>query len=209
MQNCPDGQTCNSNEKIYLGGKFFLNSAHKFSDERKILELNFGFTNFDNIGNALLTVHQLSYVQGWSKIMYIIQNGYNFNVPAFFFISSIIILNYFILNFTIGIMLNSHREGLNLVVKRLQNSLNKTMNTVRFIDTNKSVNFYNLQDKRNKNEETAKEEKKRFIWKDIFDYFKTITFFKKVYPQNLIMKTLSSSFVIVYYSNQYSNTSWI
>jgi hypothetical protein len=47
---------------------------YKFTRETQIEELDFGITNFDNIGTGLITVFQIVTLEGWTKLMY---NYYN------------------------------------------------------------------------------------------------------------------------------------
>jgi len=180
VRSCTKGQYCTSYEKVLLKGSHFLSPLLGTVDEKKIIQLNYGLTNFDNIGNALFTVHQLSYIEGWSVIMYMVQNANDYYIPAIFFISSIIILNYFVLNFTIGIMLYSHRASLDNVLKRFQNRIHRTMNTVRFLQKNNNVNFYNLKEMLERNKKDIGTIRV-FSWFNLFKKFKSVSWFKYVY----------------------------
>ena len=69
-------------------------------------DTNYGITNFDNIGSALLTTFHCATLDGWTKVMYMYQNGFNSYMPAIFFISLAILLKYFVFKISIAIMIN-------------------------------------------------------------------------------------------------------
>jgi hypothetical protein len=107
---CPGNTTCDSLTHTYDSRKYFL-LVDDLYQEQDIPELYYGYTNFDNLGSAFLTIFQSVTLEGWSNIMFIIQNGYNFYTSAFYFISLVIILNYFVINFTVAIMMDSCRSS--------------------------------------------------------------------------------------------------
>ena len=39
--------------------------------DSSILDLNYGVTNFDHMGNAFLTIFQCITMEGWTTVMYI------------------------------------------------------------------------------------------------------------------------------------------
>ena len=41
-----------------------------------IANLNYGITNFDNVGSAFLTIFQCITMEGWTKIMNIYEDAY-------------------------------------------------------------------------------------------------------------------------------------
>ena len=49
-------------------------------------KFNYGITNFDAIGQSYLTIFQCTTLEGWSKVMMMIQDGYNLYTGAIFFI---------------------------------------------------------------------------------------------------------------------------
>ena len=69
-------------------------------------ELNWGITNFDNIGSAFLTVFQVTTLEGWTPIMYVISDGYNVYVSSIYFCFCVLVCSYFLLNLTIAVMLD-------------------------------------------------------------------------------------------------------
>jgi len=66
--------------------------------------LNYGITNFDHIGSALLTIFQCTTLEGWTDIMYMVSDGYNIYASNVFFSLCVIICSYFLLNLTVAVM---------------------------------------------------------------------------------------------------------
>ena len=70
-----------------------------------IKELNFGFSTFDTIQESYLTVFQCTTLEGWAKIMMMIQDVYSIYTASFFFLLLVIVCSYFLLNLTVAVML--------------------------------------------------------------------------------------------------------
>ena len=73
-------------------------------------KFNFGITNFDAIGQSYLTIFQCTTLEGWSKVMNMIQDGYNLYTAAVFFIIQVLLCNYFLLNLTVAVMLDKFKQ---------------------------------------------------------------------------------------------------
>jgi len=56
-----------------------------------IKELNYGLSNFDNIFNAFLTIFQCITLEGWTKIMYIMQDAYTPYITAIYFVLAVVV----------------------------------------------------------------------------------------------------------------------
>jgi len=65
---------------------------------------NMGITNFDNFGLAMLTVFQCVTLEGWTTIMYDINDSMGNGWPWIYFISLIIIGSFFVLNLVLGVL---------------------------------------------------------------------------------------------------------
>ncbi|XP_059167740.1 muscle calcium channel subunit alpha-1-like isoform X5 [Physella acuta] len=65
---------------------------------------NYGITNFDNFGLSMLTVFQCITMEGWTTVMYDINNAINSDWPWIYFISLIIIGSFFVLNLVLGVL---------------------------------------------------------------------------------------------------------
>ncbi|KAJ9468458.1 Sodium channel protein 60E [Diplonema papillatum] len=64
---------------------------------------DFGYTNFDNVGSALLVVFQCLTLEGWTDIMYIIQDVSS-DFGVIYFILLILLGSYFILNLALAVI---------------------------------------------------------------------------------------------------------
>ncbi len=73
-------------------------------------------TNFDNIGNALLTLTGMSTTVGWAQVMYTAMSTTEINYtwvpknqPAYslYFMLFMVISDYFILNLLVGIVIST------------------------------------------------------------------------------------------------------
>ncbi len=64
----------------------------------------YGIINFDNIGLAMLTVFQCVTMEGWTTILYRIDDAEGSSWPYFYFISLIIIGSFFVMNLVLGVL---------------------------------------------------------------------------------------------------------
>ncbi|KAJ8301680.1 hypothetical protein KUTeg_020667 [Tegillarca granosa] len=65
---------------------------------------NDGITNFDNFGLAMLTVFQCVTMEGWTQVMYWINDAVGNAWPWTYFISLIILGSFFVLNLVLGVL---------------------------------------------------------------------------------------------------------
>ncbi|CAB3241437.1 unnamed protein product [Arctia plantaginis] len=65
---------------------------------------NFGITNFDNIGYAMLTVFQCITLEGWTDIMYAIADVKGNTWPWIYFVTLVIFGNFFVMNLILGVL---------------------------------------------------------------------------------------------------------
>jgi len=63
-----------------------LNPNIELNRDSMSAKFNYGITNFDAIGQSYLTIFQCTTLEGWSKVMMMIQDGYNLYTGAIFFI---------------------------------------------------------------------------------------------------------------------------
>ena len=78
--------------------------------DTNIPELNYGLTNFDNIGFAFLTIFETIIGEGWSTVMNIYSDAYNDIVVKLYFVLCVFICSFFLLNLTIAVMLMRYQE---------------------------------------------------------------------------------------------------
>ena len=135
---------CGSLYEAYDEG---LNITVPLSRDSSVESLNWGITNFDNIGSAFLTIFQCITLEGWTDVMYMIEDAYSVWVAALYFCLCIVVCSYFLMNLTVAVMLDEFQN------------LNKKndSNYDKFIEENYKVKGAELEhvkkklrDKRNK-----------------------------------------------------------
>ncbi|XP_077996994.1 muscle calcium channel subunit alpha-1-like [Glandiceps talaboti] len=65
---------------------------------------NEGITNFDNFGLAMLTVFQCITMEGWTNVLYDINDAVGNEWPWIYFVSLIIVGSFFVLNLVLGVL---------------------------------------------------------------------------------------------------------
>jgi len=100
---CPAGGFC-GNRYVEKNAGYTFNNPILWVDS-DIEELFWSINNFDNFGSALLTVFQVTTLDGWTPMMFFYENAGSQVVSWFFFISCVVLCNFFILNLTVGQMM--------------------------------------------------------------------------------------------------------
>nr|XP_046155495.1 LOW QUALITY PROTEIN: voltage-dependent L-type calcium channel subunit alpha-1C-like [Oncorhynchus gorbuscha] len=83
---------------------------------------NDGITNFDNFAFAMLTVFQCITMEGWTDVLYWMQDAMGYELPWAYFVSLVIFGSFFVLNLVLGVL--SGRSN-NQPVKQKGNSNNQ------------------------------------------------------------------------------------
>ncbi|XP_063698598.1 muscle calcium channel subunit alpha-1 [Culicoides brevitarsis] len=65
---------------------------------------NFGITNFDNFGLAMLTVFQCITLEGWTDMLYYIQDAMGTTWQWIYFVSMVILGAFFVMNLILGVL---------------------------------------------------------------------------------------------------------
>uniref|UniRef100_A0A3B4E2W5 Voltage-dependent L-type calcium channel subunit alpha n=1 Tax=Pygocentrus nattereri TaxID=42514 RepID=A0A3B4E2W5_PYGNA len=65
---------------------------------------NGGITNFDNIFFAMLTVFQCITMEGWTDVLYWMNDAIGFELPWIYFVSLVIFGSFFVLNLVLGVL---------------------------------------------------------------------------------------------------------
>ncbi|CAF4924576.1 unnamed protein product [Pieris macdunnoughi] len=65
---------------------------------------NFGITNFDNFGLSMLTVFQCITLEGWTDVMYNIQDAMGNSWEWVYFVSMVILGAFFVMNLILGVL---------------------------------------------------------------------------------------------------------
>ncbi|XP_067171183.1 LOW QUALITY PROTEIN: voltage-dependent L-type calcium channel subunit alpha-1F, partial [Apteryx mantelli] len=65
---------------------------------------NGGITNFDNFFFAMLTVFQCITMEGWTDVLYWMQDAMGYELPWIYFVSLVIFGSFFVLNLVLGVL---------------------------------------------------------------------------------------------------------
>ncbi|GMF38771.1 unnamed protein product [Phytophthora fragariaefolia] len=99
---CPTGYTCGSNYDAFGNPRFVSKKA--MIDALHTERLNWGYTTYDNIGRAMLTIFQSVSEEDWTLVMYMTMDASHPIVGACFAVSLIIFASYFVMNLTIAVI---------------------------------------------------------------------------------------------------------
>uniref|UniRef100_A0A8C2SDN3 Voltage-dependent L-type calcium channel subunit alpha-1C n=1 Tax=Capra hircus TaxID=9925 RepID=A0A8C2SDN3_CAPHI len=75
-----------------------------------------GITNFDNFAFAMLTVFQCITMEGWTDVLYWMQDAMGYELPWVYFVSLVIFGSFFVLNLVLGVLMSmptSETESVN------------------------------------------------------------------------------------------------
>jgi len=125
---CPANRYCGSLKEAYKAYKlgderYFIDYSEACDDnpdcgskitnlkrDTQIEDLNFGFSSFDNIIAAFLTIFQCVTLEGWIDITNIYEDAYQVGFVCVYFLLCIIVCSFFVLNLTIAVMLLKYEE---------------------------------------------------------------------------------------------------
>nr|CDS16897.1 voltage dependent L type calcium channel subunit [Echinococcus granulosus] len=65
---------------------------------------NYGITNFDNLAASMLTVFQCVTMEGWTNVLYWMNDSQGMEWPFLYFVSLIIIGSFFVMNLVLGVL---------------------------------------------------------------------------------------------------------
>uniref|UniRef100_A0A6Q2X039 Voltage-dependent L-type calcium channel subunit alpha n=1 Tax=Esox lucius TaxID=8010 RepID=A0A6Q2X039_ESOLU len=65
---------------------------------------NNGITHFDNLGFAMLTVYQCITTQGWTDVLYWVNDAIGIEWPWMYFLTLILVGSFFVLNLVLGVL---------------------------------------------------------------------------------------------------------
>uniref|UniRef100_UPI00398F61F7 voltage-dependent L-type calcium channel subunit alpha-1D n=1 Tax=Pristiophorus japonicus TaxID=55135 RepID=UPI00398F61F7 len=65
---------------------------------------NGGITNFDNFAFAMLTVFQCITMEGWTEVLYWMNDAMGYELPWVYFVSLVIFGSFFVLNLVLGVL---------------------------------------------------------------------------------------------------------
>ncbi|KAJ8260254.1 hypothetical protein GJAV_G00178840 [Gymnothorax javanicus] len=65
---------------------------------------NYGITHFDNLGFAMLTVYQCITMEGWTDVLYWVNDAIGNEWPWIYFVTLILLGSFFVLNLVLGVL---------------------------------------------------------------------------------------------------------
>jgi hypothetical protein len=74
-------------------------------------DLNSGISHFDHFPGAMLVVFQSSTLEGWTDIMYMLQDGWGSAFPVLYFFFIVLVTNFFLLNITLAVVWEAYQEN--------------------------------------------------------------------------------------------------
>ena len=110
---CPPGETCGSSFDLF-GHPRFLSRDVMTADLYRS-EFNYGFTNFDDIFAAFLTIFQCITMEGWTPIMYMVSDALNKPASVTYFFALTLIGGILLINLILAVIYEQfeqlQREG--------------------------------------------------------------------------------------------------
>ena len=85
--------------QIYGNGFYPMNDIDMYDPE-----LNFGYSNFDNLGVSVLTIFQIITQEGWTKILYLCMDSHGYLKTIPFFVLLILFGVYFVLQLLLAVL---------------------------------------------------------------------------------------------------------
>ena len=124
---CPSSQYCGSDYDEFGNPRFMPTTMERTTYFAKY---NWGYTNFDHIAVALLTIFQTITMEGWTDVMYLVSDAYNGVVAAVYFVFLILFGSFFLLNLTLAVIWDNfggNKELEDLIQERRDSELADTL----------------------------------------------------------------------------------
>nr|AEJ87267.1 voltage operated calcium channel Cav1A [Dugesia japonica] len=96
-----EGYTCSGIGSLDDGQSWV---CREYNASERWVGPNDGITNFDNFGLAMLTVFQAMTMEGWTQVMYWINDAQGNKWPWIYFVSLILLGSFFVLNLILGVL---------------------------------------------------------------------------------------------------------
>ena len=91
-------------------GRYKLNPGISYWRDSGIEDLNFGYSCFDHLASAFLTIFQCITLEGWIDVSNIFEDAYKVWFVDVYFLLCIIVCSFFVLNLTIAVMLLKYED---------------------------------------------------------------------------------------------------
>lgn len=112
IRPCGDQRWCGSLAEAMRSSdpRYYISPDIDIWRDTKIEDLNYGFSSFNHLPAAFLTIFQCITLEGWIDITHIFEDSYDPWFVDFYFLLCIIICSFFVLNLTIAVMLLKYEE---------------------------------------------------------------------------------------------------
>lgn len=90
--------------------RYALNADIEINRDTAIEDLNYGFSSFNHLAAAFLTIFQCVTLEGWIDITNLYTDAYQGWFVNIYFLLCIIVCSFFVLNLTIAVMLLKYEE---------------------------------------------------------------------------------------------------
>ncbi|TMW67789.1 hypothetical protein Poli38472_007461 [Pythium oligandrum] len=99
---CSEETTCGADYDTYGNPRF--RNARVMDAALHNVAFNWGYSNFDNIGAAVLTIFQAITLEGWTVDMYMVMDASDPLVGSIFFLILIVFAAFFVMNLTLAVI---------------------------------------------------------------------------------------------------------
>jgi len=112
IRPCGDSRWCGSLPEASRSSdpRYYISPDIDIYRDTQIEDLNYGYSNFDNLFSAFLTIFQCITLEGWIDVTNIYEDTYEIWFVNFYFLLCIIVCSMFVLNLTIAVMLLKYEE---------------------------------------------------------------------------------------------------
>jgi len=111
-RHCPENRWCGSLAEASREAdpKYELDPTISTRRDSGIPDLNFGYSSFDHLPSAFLTIFQCITLEGWINVSNMYEDAYHVWFVDVYFLLCIIVCSFFVLNLTIAVMLLKYEE---------------------------------------------------------------------------------------------------
>jgi len=109
-RQCPENRWCGSLAEASRIPEFNLNKSIDIMRDTALEDLNFGYSSFNHLPAAFLTIFQITTQEGWTEIKDMYEDVYTVWFVDVYFFLCIIVCSFFVLNLTIAVMLLKYEE---------------------------------------------------------------------------------------------------
>merc|ERR1719471_2858767 len=98
------GEMVDEDDPTLCGGNYQCDEAAGHECREFWEGPNFGITNFDNFGLSMLTVFQCVTLEGWTDVLYWVQDSMGNTWQFIYFVSMVVLGAFFVMNLILGVL---------------------------------------------------------------------------------------------------------